>query len=245
MYIRQTKTTHKKTGKVYTYYKLVESVSTSTGSRQRVVMHLGVLNLSPEDLPVLASLLECALSGQQSLFGSNPLTEIAARLISDYRLAHQVVGVARKTPRNLTPVDLSSIESTDTRVLGPALVGHTFFQRMQFSRILTECGFTPPEVAAAEAAIVGRLVAPGSEESIYRWYRDQSALQELMTSAIVPRNNLYSVADRLLDKLTQIETLLRDRERTLFSLAQTVLLYDLTNTYFEGSASKVSGAKGL
>jgi hypothetical protein len=42
------------------------------------------------------------------------------------------------------------------------------------------------------------------------------------------------VSDLLLDRQNAIEEHLRECQRNLFNLTRTVLLYDLTNTHFEG-----------
>jgi len=39
----------------------------------------------------------------------------------------------------------------------------------------------------------------------------------------------------LLWRRSEIEAHLRDRERNLFQLQETIILYDLTNTFFEGT----------
>jgi hypothetical protein len=45
MFIREYNTKNKKTGKVYSAHKLVESFQTEKGPRQRIVMQLGTLTL--------------------------------------------------------------------------------------------------------------------------------------------------------------------------------------------------------
>ena len=55
MYIRETKTENRKTGKVYVKHTLVESVRTPKGPRQRTVMQLGRLSLPRKHWPSLAA----------------------------------------------------------------------------------------------------------------------------------------------------------------------------------------------
>ena len=45
---------------------------------------------------------------------------------------------------------------------------------------------------------------------------------------------IYQISDQLLKKKAAIEHHLYERERSLFGLQETITLYDLTNTYFEG-----------
>jgi transposase len=48
---------------------------------------------------------------------------------------------------------------------------------------------------------------------------------------------LYTVSDKLLNNQSALEAFLVDQEQTLFDLNRTVVLYDLTNTYFEGQCA--------
>jgi transposase len=50
----------------------------------------------------------------------------------------------------------------------------------------------------------------------------------------VSLTRLYQVGDRLLKRQAAIEAHLFERERHLFELKETITLFDLTNTYFEG-----------
>ena len=54
---------------------------------------------------------------------------------------------------------------------------------------------------------------------------------------------LYRVSDQLLVHRAALEAHLYRQERDLFSLAETITLYDLTNTFFEGTASGNPKAK--
>ena len=54
---------------------------------------------------------------------------------------------------------------------------------------------------------------------------------------------LYEVLDKLHPHRAAIETALIERERSLFNLDQTIYLYDLTSTYFEGACAHNPKAK--
>ncbi len=67
MYIRESKTKNKKTGKVYIKHSLVESVRTKRGPRQRLVMTLGQLDIDKSLWKDLALALEIYLHGGHEL----------------------------------------------------------------------------------------------------------------------------------------------------------------------------------
>jgi len=64
----------------------------------------------------------------------------------------------------------------------------------------------------------------------------RTALPELLDLRITKtsKDRLYHTGDELLAHRETIETRLRYRERDLFSLKRSVILYDVTNTHFEG-----------
>ena len=67
MFIRESKTKNKKTGKVYIKHSLVESVRTERGPRQRLVMSLGKIELDRSQWKDLALTLELYLNGEHQL----------------------------------------------------------------------------------------------------------------------------------------------------------------------------------
>ncbi|MCK5188964.1 MAG: IS1634 family transposase, partial [Methylococcales bacterium] len=49
---------------------------------------------------------------------------------------------------------------------------------------------------------------------------------------------LYTVSDKLLKQQPALESFLADQEQSLFDLNRNIVLYDLTNTYFEGQCAR-------
>ena len=90
-----------------------------------------------------------------------------------------------------------------------------------------------------EAMVLNRLIAPRSEHAMPDWIR-RGALAELLQSDFSRLSDeaLYRHLDKLHPHREQIESALAERERTLFNLDDTLLLYDLTSTYFEGLAAR-------
>ena len=76
------------------------------------------------------------------------------------------------------------------------------------------------------------------------WVR-RSALEDILKEDFSQLNEdrLYRNMDRLYGKRAPIEAALREKEMTLFSLKESILLYDLTSTYFEGLCLSNAKAK--
>jgi transposase len=88
---------------------------------------------------------------------------------------------------------------------------------------------------------------PGSELATHAWLQERSGLGELIDFDFnnLSLYGLYQVSDHLLKKKDAIEEHLYERQRSLFHLQETITLYDLTNTYFEGqSKANGFGARG-
>ena len=82
---------------------------------------------------------------------------------------------------------------------------------------------------------LNRLVSPASEHAMPDWIR-RTALADLLGIDVSTLSDeaLYRNLDRLHPQRAAIEQALAARERTLFNLDDTIYLYDLTSTYFEG-----------
>ena len=80
-------------------------------------------------------------------------------------------------------------------------------------------------------------MSPGSERALLEWLPN-SSLPELLDLNVTEgiKDRFYRVSDQLLKHQAVLEKHLRDRQGELFSVDRTVLLYDLTNRYFEGEA---------
>ena len=92
---------------------------------------------------------------------------------------------------------------------------------------------------------MGRLVSPRSELATHFWLQNNTALDELMGTNFnkLSLGQLYHISDKLLNSKVQIESHLALRETDLFELDNTIVLYDLTNTYLEGTACKAKKPK--
>ena len=82
---------------------------------------------------------------------------------------------------------------------------------------------------------LNRLVSPAAEHAMPDWIR-RTALGDILAAdfTALADDALYRNLDRLHPQRAAIERALAERERTLFNLDDTIYLYDLTSTYFEG-----------
>jgi len=224
------KATRKKVrGKTYTNHLLVESVSTPKGPRHRTVCSLGSLEPAPREYWLgLAHKLEAALSGQQSLLPDAAVDSLRQRIKapppSDRR--PEWVSVLR-----------DQIEVNQARAAGSVYVGHQMWHRLHLDAILDKAGLNERARLLTEVMTMNRLVSPCSEHAMPDWVR-RTALADLLGTDFSLLNDeaLYRNLDRLHPQRALIEGELAAREGELFALTESIYLYDLTSTYFEGQA---------
>ena len=236
MYIRKTRRQFK--GKTYLNHLLVESVQTPHGPRQRTICSLGSLEPAPaEDWLGLAHKIESALEGQASLGA------VAAEV---ERLSRRAVRGKKSTAASdsTVTIEVDQVEIEEAREAGPVHVGHQMWRQLGLDAILGRAGLSPRVCTLTEAMTLNRLICPRSEHAMPDWIR-RTALGELLEEdfSTLGDEALYRNLDRLHPQREGIERELAEREKSLFNLDDSIFLYDLTSTYFEGEALANAQAK--
>ena len=102
------------------------------------------------------------------------------------------------------------------------------WQQLGIEERLLSLHWSKEQVQLATTQIVSRAVYPASELETSRWIQENSAICEIIQDKLYQSaHNLYRVKDEL-------EQHLSNRTNELFDLDDKIILYDLTNTYFEG-----------
>lgn len=142
-------------------------------------------------------------------------------------------------PRNedaaFETIDVNSITSSCGRTVGPEHIALEQLKQIGFFGALEELSFSKRRQNYAAAQICARVVHPSSERESARWLRDSSGLDELLNADFsrLSDHTLHRIGDALLVNKEKLEARLSQNTRELFSLDETLILYDLTNSYFE------------
>lgn len=240
MFIRKVPHKNKKNRKNYYTYKLVESVRTQRGPRQRDVLNLGVdFNLPPEQWKELANCIEEIITGQKPLFAYPKKINVLAKKYARAIIRQQayVIGEGEDVISDYQIVDVNSVDNEDVRTVGAEHVVYETIKELEIDRKLRSFGLNRIQIAVALGVIAGRMIVPGSERATHQWMQHITALDELLgvDFSIVSSDSVYRASDLLLKNKDALEEHLRGAEGRLFSLKEKIILYDLTNTFFEGS----------
>jgi len=234
----------KQGGKTYVSHVLVESVLTPAGPRHKTICNLGKMDPGPkEDWLLLAERIQMALGGQSSLFPDPRVDQAVARIrerqakASPAELEEPLTGEVAVP--DVVPVKTSGVKCQDLRKVGPLHVGHQMWQRLQLDAVLKAVGISAPARKLTEVMTLNRLVSPCSELAMVGWAKREAVNDVLGVDAEqLNEDKFYRNMDKLHGHRLEIERELYAREKSLFNLEGSLVLYDMTNTYFEGQAAR-------
>lgn len=256
MYIREVSTKNIKNQNVYKTYKLVKSYRKNGKPRQKVLVSLGDLKSLPKAKhKVLEKRLEELYFNQTSLLPYDKDVEELARFfhkrIIDKEFAQKEIESipVPSDDKDYQTVDINSfVNETDKQIGGEFLCKQAIDELGLSNYLEKELEWTKQDVHSSMLALLGRLLSPGSERRTAKWLYDNSAAIELypLKSGKIDRNKLYRVATQLYKNKNQIENYLNRQVEDIFNIKSKIILYDLTNTHFEGrmlSSSKLKRGK--
>lgn len=238
VYFRSSTRINPATGKFDGYYRLIESYRNLDGRVcHRTLLNIGFLkDLSVDQLNKIQSILNERHKKLESLFEETDqaVVEIAeqlwGRLVREKRID---VDWADKAARR---VDVDTIKHSDVREVGTEWMCCNAWNQLQLSEFLLGKGWNETQVQLAMTQVISRAAYPASELRTTRWVRDNSAVCELTGYDMgqLTKDRLYKSALDLYGIKEPLEQHLSRRTNTLFDLEDKIILYDLTNTYFEG-----------
>ena len=258
MFIRKTATRNKSGGESYFTFRLVASERIGKQVRQVTLLNLGrQFDLAQADWPRLCARIEALLAGQSGMLPEPEAVETLAQRYAARLVAAPGPAAPEPEPPAAQPapavsfdksaapdpifaeVDVTSLQLTRPRSVGVEAAGLAAIDWLGIDPILRDLGFNGIQRAAVAGSLIGRMAAPGSELATWRWLGERSALGELLGTNFDTMSpmQLYRASDLLVKHRDKIEEALFGRIQDLFGLPVTVTLYDLTNTYFEGTAA--------
>lgn len=224
------------------YYRLVESYRNAEGRVcHRTILNIGFIvdAFTPEQLNLTARLLTDRYELKQSLFKTtdSAVTGLAAmlwqRIVDEKRLDLTLHSTHSRK------IDADTMQHSNVREIGSEWICHQAVQELGIGAMLTAAGFTHEQTQLALTQIISRAVYPASEIKTTSWIKDNSAVGELTgyDCHLITKDKLYESALRLYSVKDQLEQHLSHKTNELFDISDKIILYDLTNTYFEGRYS--------
>ena len=133
-------------------------------------------------------------------------------------------------------VDVDTLKHSNVREVGTEWMCYNTWNQLQLTEFLQNQGWNETQIQLAMTQVISRAAFPGSELKTTRWIKENSAVCELTgyNPEHITKDKLYKSALNLYGIKDPLEKHLSNRTNTLFDLQDKIILYDLTNTYFEG-----------
>lgn len=245
MFIRKTRKLDPVTKKPYFSFQLIESIRTERGPRQRILLNLGSsLELGIEQLKELANRIEEIVSGQATCVPPSEKIEILAQAYASRLVKNLAKQSVNKKETSAVPdyatIDLQSVVHQEARTVGTEDLLLRVAKQLKLPEKLEELEFSQKQISVALGSIIARATFPASERSTHSRLISQSGLGELLDCdfASTSLNHFYQISDQLLKQKKELEKHVAEQQKQIHNYSDTIVLYDLTNTYFEGQANQ-------
>jgi len=248
------------TGNHEGYYRLVESYRQSDGRvTHRTILNVGYLDSVPvEKLNQIQKLLsEKVKHCNDPLFKEVTVEDeivkqyvstLYARMIAEKRIdiySEKKETKNSQTGKDLQRIDVNSIQNKEVREIGAEWLSYQALEQLQIQDFLEKQNWHREDIQLALTHIISRAVYPASELATSRWIVENSAVCELTNypKEKITKDKLYGISKKLYSVKENLEKHLSTRTNELFDIQDKIILYDLTNTYFEGRKEKSNLAK--
>ncbi len=242
MFLKVIFKTKKSTGERIKSYRLCESYRFNNTVRHQTILHLGSLEKLPDIDQKKALVLRIndlvrqSYTGEQDLF--NPQDEIVEKLAQKYFAEikeKQRLDIA--AGKDYQRINTDSVENKNIREAGAEWLCMQALEQLNMSAFLSKEGWCNEQIQLALTHIISRAAYPASELRTSEWIKQNSSVCELTGYPVekITKDKLYAISKSLWRIKEDLEKHLSKRTNELFDLNDKIILYDLTNTYFEGS----------
>lgn len=243
--------TNPETGVYSGYYRLVESYRNHCDRVcHRTILNAGYLDeLNTDQLNLIQKILTSKVNNFNNPLFELPYTDDATviqyvdqfyqRMVCEKRIDvyDEKQGKKKQSDgKDLQIIDINSIRNKDVREIGAEWLSYQAINQLQIAPFLDRLGWSEDDIKLAQSHIISRAVYPASEFETTRWIRENSSVCEVTGYDVekITKDQLYRISKKLYSEREALEQHLSVRTNELFDIQDRIMLYDLTNTYFEG-----------
>lgn len=251
MYFKVSMRKNPETGIYSGYYRLVESYRNHNDRVcHRTILNAGYLDeLTTDQLNTIQKILTTKANNSDQPLFEFPFTEDTTvnqyvekfynRMVAEKRidvLIEKQTKKPSKSGKDLQTIDINSLRNKDVREVGSEWMCYQTMEQLRITSFLKRQGWDEDDIKLAQSHIISRAVYPASELETTRWIKENSTVCELTGYDIdaITKDRLYHISKKLYSEKDALEQHLSVRTNELFDIEDKIILYDLTNTYFEG-----------
>lgn len=243
MYFRSSTRRDPATGQISGYYRLIESYrNVHDRICHRTILSAGFLDeLSADQLNQIQKGLNNRVEGIENTLFPEVVDPVVSYYIDHFyqrMVKEKRIDVKPKSSKgkDWQTIDMNSLRNKDVREVGAEWLCYQAIRQLKIDQFLEGRGWDQEKISLALTHLISRAVYPASEYKTSFWIRENSAVCEITGYDVkkITKDCLYSISHALYAEKEPLEQFLSHRTNELFDLQDKIILYDLTNTYFEG-----------
>ena len=233
----------------YWVYRLCESYRIDGSIRHYTIVNLGKLEelASAEEKKLLARRIEDLVKN-----GGNVLPFDIIKPEIETLALHYYQEIIKKKRCDIHPgkgewetVNMSTLRNRDAREIGAEWLCKQAFDQLGIAQFLREQHWEEDTINLATTHVISRAIYPASELKTVSFIKENSAVCEITgyDKDKITKDVLYGISHKLYSVKSPLEKYLSRKTNELFDLEDKIILYDLTNTYYEGRMQRSKIAK--
>ena len=246
MFIRVVKKQRSKDSKVFFQYTLAQASRIDGKVKQRAILYLGsnpLLGDKPNRDNVL-SVLKAKIFGIEELFPkeiSVELEQLAASFYEKYCLKYGDDNPSDGASIPPAPskaefhnIDIKGLKINDVKTFGAENLCQQVLDKLELKQCFTSLGMNDLQANKSLVSIAARAIFSSSEHKTAQYLENNSELQHCYNiEAKITHKQLYAISDVLYTHSDKIDAFLYNRLTTMFNLDDKLVIFDISNTYFE------------
>lgn len=245
MFIRQVKKQRSKSSKVFYQYTLAQTSRINGKVKQRAILYLGSDKLleDKESRKIVLAILKSKIFKQPELFPNNVSTELKRLALQYYDKYCIKYEQNDDNPTSIPPpptkaefhnVDLKGLEIDDVKEFGAEHLCRQVLDKLRLQKYFSSLGMSDEQNKRALISIAAKAIYSASEYKTSQILEKNSELSSCYGyKKKITHKQLYSVSDMLYKHKSSIDKYLYNRITNMFDIKDKLVIFDISNTYFE------------
>lgn len=256
VYIRAVKKQRSKDSKIFYQYSLAQTFRADGKVKQRAILYLGSdpLLANKQNRDIVLSILKAKIFKTETLFPETypkELEELGLSLFEKYCLKYGQSEVKNAVSIPPAPkraefhnIDIKGLDLSDVKSFGAEHLCKQILDKLGLKTCFESLGFNEILIKKSLISIASRAIFSSSEHKTSQILKTNSALQNCFDlENEITYKQLYAITDKLYEHKDTIDSFLYNRITTLFNLEDKLVIFDISNTYFETRKTHSSIAK--
>lgn len=252
MFIRKVKKQRSKNSKIFYQYSLAQSARVNGKVKQRAILYLGsdTLLSDKENQKIVLEILKAKIFQQPNLFPSEVPEELLNLALVYYEKYLIKYGQTKELTHSIPPnpkkaefhnIDIKGLELNDVKTFGAEHLVKQVLDKLNLRECFRAVGMNDKQTNKALISIAARALFSASENKTAQILQMSSELKALFSyNEEITDKQLYRISDTLYKHKEQIDNFLYQQVTDIFNLEDKLVIFDISNTYFE---SRKSGSK--